>query len=43
MEAGGAEGQPGPRHGGEGAEGGDIKWQMGDRRFRDKSGERVLH
>ena len=29
MEAGGVEGQPGARDGGEGAEGEDIKWADG--------------
>ena len=42
MEAGGIEGQPGARDGGEGAEGEDIKWGDGEKRFRDEGGARVL-
>ena len=40
MEAGGAEEQPGARDGGGGAEGEDIEWADGDKRFGDESGAR---
>ena len=42
-EAGGVEGQPGVRDGGEGAEGKDINGQMGDKRFKDEGGAGVQH
>ena len=42
-EAGGVEGHPGARDGGEGAEGEDKKWVDGDKRFEDESGAGVQH
>ena len=42
-EAGNAEGRPGSRDGGEGAEGEGIKWARGNKRFGDEGGARVLN
>ena len=41
--AGGVEGKLGARDGDEGAEGEDIKWEDGDKRFGDEGGARVQH
>ena len=42
-EVKGVEGRPRARDGGEGAEGGDIEWAEGDKRFGDKGRARVQH
>ena len=42
-EAGGVEGHPGTRGGGEGAEGEGTKWAEGGNRFEDEGGAEVQH
>ena len=42
-EAGGIQGQPGARGGGEGTEEEDTKWAAGDKRFEDEGGTGVQH